>query len=141
MLTKDEIDEIREEIASEPETSPARRLLAEIDRRNEEERVRTRARHMSVLRHDMGYSEAEAEAVLVFIEGGGRLVEEEIRCWACEGTGQVVAEMGCFGPKSWGKCSKCWGKRKATRLAIPKEEPVLPPNPIRTYAGYDRTEP
>jgi hypothetical protein len=149
MLTKEEIAAIREEIAGEPETAPARRLLAEIDLRDEEERVWSRYKTlgllrntMGLLRNTMGYSEAEAEAVLAFMGGGGKLVEEEVRCWVCGGSGVDVTEMECFGLRRWCKCQKCWGRGEVARLAIPKSESesMLPLNPLRTYAGYDRTE-
>lgn len=37
------------------------------------------------------------------------------RCEDCDGTGSIITEMGCFGPRSWRSCRTCYGSGRKKR--------------------------
>jgi hypothetical protein len=108
-MEKEELEEIRATIANEPEDSPARRLLAEMDRQAAEAKVREKARSLASLRGQPWWlSENEAAALFAHIEAGGKFEEEHGLCRCCDGDRSVVVGSGCFGAKT-DTCPRCDG--------------------------------
>lgn len=104
-LTDDQIEAIRQEVAQEPETSPARRLLAHLDAVDAEEWETGRKRIIDKLVNEDGFTPAEAERTIAAYFGGGVQPEfdYEAPCPACDGTRRG------HGPGLFPKCSRCNG--------------------------------
>jgi hypothetical protein len=119
-VKQEELDEIRALVANEPETSYAKRLLAEIDRRDEEDKKRGRAKLHASLLHHWGLDDAEANVMLALAETGDLTFEyERGMCRKCDGDGHVQTGSGCFGGR-FEQCPNCDGSGiDGTRLKVP----------------------
>ncbi len=115
MLTVAELDVIRAEIASEPETSPAKRLLAHIDQDLAEAKYESMERFVTQLSQDEGFTRAEAYRLYHYMDAGNPIeMDDKTPCPSCNGTGRGT-ESGCMGERSTGlKCKKCHGNRVIT---------------------------
>ncbi len=119
-MTNDKLEEIRAAIANEPEDSPARQLLAEIDRRDVENRAARRAGFQRSLQDHWGLSEPEALAYMAHADKnpGYTFEYERGACRKCDGDGRVMTSSGCFGG-NYGECPTCHGSGVATRVHVP----------------------
>lgn len=117
-LTDEELEAIRVEVASEPATSPARRLLAHID---EEAQVAfdeglDKIRKKLVNEDGFTPSEAERTVRVYYIEGVRPEFDSNVKCPACEGTGHGE------GPGLFPKCRRCSGSKTImTYKKVPAE--------------------
>lgn len=116
MLTYDEIEAIREEIAGEPPTSPARRLLAHLDAEQEQENQKARKKMLQDFKHD-GYTPEQAKALLEAFLAGKCTEFETVQCPSCDMFGRVTVPS-CMGSTSE-RCRHCHGTKKITRLKMP----------------------
>lgn len=105
-LTDDQIEAIREEVAHEPETSPARRLLAHLDAEAKEAWEKGRERLIAKLVKEDGFTLSEATRTIDAYFSGGVTPEFDYQalCPVCEGT-------GCSQEDLFSKCSRCLGSR------------------------------
>lgn len=117
MLTQDEIEAIRTQVADEPEASPARQLLAHLDAVMEAAKKRSLSETKKFLVQDERLTEAEAEAVLAGIEQGWGVQYGEGPCRVCKGRGRVTVPQ-CMGVKTE-RCSRCYGKGRMSHIIAP----------------------
>lgn len=119
-MTKAELDAVRAKIANDPEDSPARVLLAEIDRMNEASHQRATADIRNRLLREDCLTEAEAEKVMTAMFAGKMPEFERGPCRACDGHGRESVP-GCMGSRLE-RCRKCNGRGTTTRIKVPNEE-------------------
>lgn len=124
-MDKAELDAIRAKVADEPEDSPARLLLAEIDRRDALSNQQALATIRAHLREREHLTEEEVDRVMTAVNTRGfQMLEfEQGTCRACKGRG-TVDEPGCIGFRH-DRCRKCNGRRTTYRIKVPdvqKEE-------------------
>ena len=117
-MTKAELDALRERVAGEPEDSPAKLLLAEVDRLNVESNQRAHAQMKHQLMSHNLLTAEEAEKIIAVFMRGEMPEMEHSRCRACDGTGRRQ-ESGCFGPRLGGRCPKCNGRGQTMQYKIP----------------------
>ena len=117
-MTKAELDAIREKIAGEPEGSPARILLAEVDRLIDSANQRAHAEmRQRLMKHDH-LTEEEAEKVIGIFMTGNMPEMVMGTCRACDGHGRT-STSGCFGPRLGDRCPKCRGRGQSMQYKIP----------------------
>ncbi len=123
MLTKEKLEEIRICIAEDPEDSPARILLAEIDRSRAAQRERTNSdiRHMLGAK---GFTLEEIERLISAVDKGWKIETEYTTCRVCKGRGRQDV-MGCIGSRNE-DCQQCFGNGKSYQMKIPPEDYTLP---------------
>lgn len=107
-MTKTELDAIREKIAGDPEDSPARMLLAEVDRLKASYEAYARAEVRQRLISENYLTEEEAEKIIALFMRGEMPEMGRARCRACSRTG-----------RSRDSCPKCHGTGTAIQYKIP----------------------
>jgi hypothetical protein len=113
-----ELDALREKVAQEPEGSPARLLLAELDRLKAEASRASETYFLHELQTRHFLTPEEAKKVSESVTQGTPSEFERGRCRACDGTGRKQSS-GCFGPRLGERCPKCRGHGFAMQIKIP----------------------
>ena len=108
------LNALREKVAQEPEGSPARLLLAELDRVHAAAKRQAEASLRSSLMMYHFLSPDEAARVA---SGISDFEMERGACRACKGSGRKT-EPGCMGARH-SKCQHCHGRGVCTRIKVP----------------------
>lgn len=116
MLNDSELEDVRRRVEGEPEGSPARVLLAEVDRLRAEKAGKIRKEFVQYAMRDHGLTEEEADRLHLFVLRGGKISMEDGPCGCAHGT---VVTPGCLGGKLE-KCRKCNGRGRRSRIKVPE---------------------
>jgi len=119
-----ELEALRELVGNQPADSPARLLLAEVDRLRDLRAREARARARADLQRTEHLTDAEVERLFIDLESGAPLEWVESTCRRCGGDGCERQSGSRFGGTfTVGRCARCRGRGTVKQLKIPEATP------------------
>jgi DnaJ-class molecular chaperone len=117
MLSKEEIEQVRNHLKNDPFNWPAHKLMDHINDIEEKEKQHSILQAKFMLQSD-GFNDEECEKIMNLLTNSGTIVHESVKCFVCDGRGHKL-EMGCMGGH-FDRCSKCHGSGSFMRIKVPE---------------------
>lgn len=117
LLSDEDLEKLQPEVSQTPEGSAARILFDELVYLRKREKRKAEQDTLAALMRQEGFTIEEAKRVYSSLLDGKPFEYERVRCWQCEGRGQID-EPACMGVR-WVRCPKCHGRATCSRIKIP----------------------